>query len=98
MTTTLRSDFKNLQIESRGAVTILRVHRPDVLNALNRETLSEIEAFAQRFVADPAQGALIITGSGEKSFISGADIGELAVLDPRGAEEISQFRSEERRV
>jgi len=91
MTTTLRSDFKNLQIESRGAVTILRVHRPDVLNALNRETLSEIEAFAQRFVADPAQGALVITGSGEKSFISGADIGELAVLDPRGAEEISQF-------
>ena len=91
MTTTLRSEYKNLQAESRGAVTVLRVHRPDVLNALNRETLTEIEDFALRFVADSAQGALIITGSGETSFISGADIGELAVLDPRGAEEISQF-------
>jgi enoyl-CoA hydratase len=72
-------------------VTVLAIHRPDVLNALNRETLAEIDACAARFVDDPAQGALIVTGSGEKSFISGADINELAVLDPRGAEDISRF-------
>src|SRR5262249_36294356 len=64
---------------------------PDVLNAINRETLGEIEAFAHAFIADPEQGALVLTGSGEKSFISGADINELAGLDPRGAEEISRF-------
>src|SRR5205814_3387259 len=40
---------------------------------------------------DDSQRALVVTGAGEKSFISGADINELAVLDPRGAEEISRF-------
>jgi len=82
---------ENLRLERRGAVTLLEVHRPAVLNALNRATLAEIEAAARGFVEDPDQGALIVTGAGEKSFISGADINELAVLDPRGAEEISRF-------
>ncbi len=91
MTTMLTGSYKNLLVEQRDAVTVLTVHRPEVLNALNRETLGEIEDAARRFVADPGQGALIITGSGDKSFISGADINELAVLDPRGAEDISRF-------
>ncbi|HYM81505.1 MAG TPA: enoyl-CoA hydratase-related protein [Candidatus Limnocylindria bacterium] len=91
MTTTVGSTYRNLRLEMRGAVAVLSVHRPDVLNALNRETLGELEDFTRRFVDDPAQGALIVTGSGEKSFISGADIQELAVLDPKGAEEISRF-------
>ncbi|MBI1798411.1 MAG: enoyl-CoA hydratase/isomerase family protein [Candidatus Eisenbacteria bacterium] len=89
--TTAAQTFRFLRLETRGAVTVLYVHRPDVLNALNRETLGEIDQAVARFVDDPAQGALIVTGSGEKSFISGADINELAVLDPRGAEEISRF-------
>ena len=72
-------------------MTVLSVHRPEVLNALNRETLGEIDQAAARFIDDPAPGALIVTGAGEKSFISGADINELAVLDPRGAEDISRF-------
>jgi len=83
--------YKNLQIERRGAVTVLLVNRPDVLNALNRETLGEIGEVAGQFVQDHEQGALIVTGVGEKSFISGADINELAVLDPRGAEDISRL-------
>jgi enoyl-CoA hydratase len=90
MTTTTET-FRFLRLETRGAVTVLYIHRPDVLNALNRETLAEIDQAAARFIEDPAQGALVITGSGEKSFISGADINELAVLDPRGAQDISQF-------
>jgi len=91
MTTGLHPTYRNLTLESRGAVTVLFVNRPDVLNALNRATLSEIEDAARRFVDDPAQAALIVSGAGEKSFISGADINELAVLDPRGAEDISRF-------
>ena len=91
MTVSVTPMFKNLLVEQRGAVTVLFVNRPDVLNALNRETLAEIEACARHFNADPAQGALIVTGAGDKSFVSGADINELAVLDPRGAEEISRF-------
>jgi enoyl-CoA hydratase len=83
--------YRNLQVERRDAVTILFVHRPDVLNALNRETLGEIEDGVRRFRADDAQGALIVTGSGEKSFVAGADINELAPLDARSAEEASRF-------
>jgi enoyl-CoA hydratase len=91
MTTALAGRYRNLVVESRGPVMILAVHRPEVRNALNRETLSEIEDCARRFVDDPDSGALIVTGSGEKSFIAGADIQELAVLDPRAAEQISRF-------
>jgi enoyl-CoA hydratase len=91
MSTALSSRYKNLQVEGRGPITVLSIHRPDVLNALNRETLGEIEDCARRFVTDAEQHALIVTGSGTKSFISGADINELAVLDPRGAEDISRF-------
>ena len=89
--TTTTAAYRNLMIEQRGAVTVLTVNRPDVLNALNRETLSEIESAARAFLGDAAQGALIVTGAGSKSFVSGADINELAVLDPRGAEDISRF-------
>src|SRR5262245_54490972 len=91
MSTALGSTSRNLLVESRGPVTVLSINRPAVLNALNRETLGEIEDAVTRFVADDSAGALVVTGSGEKSFISGADIQELAVLDPRGAEEISRF-------
>ena len=83
--------YRHLRVENRGAVTVLAVHRPDVLNALNRDTLGEIEQATGRFLEDPSSGAMIVTGAGEKSFISGADINELAVLDPRGAEDISRF-------
>ena len=83
--------YRNVLVDRREAVTVLTVSRPEVLNALNRETLGEIEDVARRFGDDAEQGALIVTGAGEKSFISGADINELAVLDPRGAEEISRF-------
>ena len=83
--------YRNLALERRDAVTVLSVQRPEVLNALNRETLAEIEQATQAFREDPEQGALIVTGAGEKSFISGADIQELADLDARAAEEASRF-------
>jgi enoyl-CoA hydratase len=91
MPTMTTSTYKNLLVELRGAVTVLFVNRPEVLNALNRETLGEIEQAARAFREDAGQRALVVTGAGEKSFISGADINELAVLDPRGAEDISRF-------
>jgi enoyl-CoA hydratase len=91
MPTTTSPTYKNLTVEQRGAVTVLFVNRPSVLNALNRETLGEIADVARAFSAAPEPGVLIVTGSGEKSFISGADINELAVLDSRGAEDISRF-------
>jgi enoyl-CoA hydratase len=91
MSTSTLPTYKNLLIERRDAVTILFVNRPQVLNAINRETLAEIADATRAFLADPAQGALVVTGSGEKAFISGADINELAPLGPAAAEDISRF-------
>lgn len=91
MSTTTAVTWKNLLYERRGAVSVLTIHRPEVLNAINRETLAEIADAVDRFVADPEQGALIVTGHGTKAFISGADINELAPLGPAAAEEISRF-------
>jgi enoyl-CoA hydratase len=91
MTQTTTSTYRNLLVETRESVTLLTVNRPEVLNAIDRETLAEIEDAAGRFLADDAQAVMIVTGFGEKSFISGADINELAPLDSRGAEELSRF-------
>jgi enoyl-CoA hydratase len=81
----------HLLLERRGAVTLLTVNRPDKLNALSRQTLAEIERAVDAFRRDAGQGVLIVTGAGDRSFVSGADIAELAALDARGAEELSRF-------
>jgi enoyl-CoA hydratase len=88
---TQTATYRHVRIEARDAVSVLTVNRPDVLNALNRDTIAEIEDAVAGFAADTGRRALIVTGAGEKSFVSGADIRELAALDPRGAEEASRF-------
>jgi enoyl-CoA hydratase len=90
MTTTM-TGYQNLKVEARGPITVLTLHRPEVLNALNRVTLLELERFVVVFLDDPVSRALIVTGAGEKSFVAGADINELAALDARSAEEASRF-------
>ena len=89
MTTT--ATYKNLLVETQGKVSILRVNRPEKLNAINRETLAEIADAVRAFVADESLGALVVTGEVVKAFISGADIGELQPLGPAAAEDISRF-------
>jgi enoyl-CoA hydratase len=91
MSTSTLPAFKNLRLERREQVTVLFVNRPNVLNAINRETLGEIADAVRAFTADDAQGALVVTGQGEKAFISGADINELSTLGPAAAEDISRF-------
>ena len=81
----------HLLIETRGPVAVLRVNRPAALNALTRDTLLELEAFAHRFQADGALGALVVTGAGDKSFVSGADIAELDALNARGLEDLARL-------
>ena len=74
--------FKNLIVESKDRIGRVTINRPEKLNALNRETLGELEAAFEGFASDPGVGAVILTGSGSKAFIAGADIGELARLTP----------------
>lgn len=75
-------DFQNLKLETREGVAVLTVNRPDKLNALNVQTLGELEqAFAHLATAADVRG-VILTGSGEKAFVAGADIAELATQTP----------------
>ncbi len=65
-----------------GRVAILTINRPDKLNALNEEVRVELLAALAAIEHDDSVGAVVITGSGEKSFIAGADIGEFAGRSP----------------
>jgi len=69
-------DFVRLEVE--GPTATLIVDRPKALNALNSQTLRELDEVIARCAADAALRALIITGAGEKAFVAGADIAEMA--------------------
>jgi enoyl-CoA hydratase/carnithine racemase len=79
--------FENLLIERDGAVAVLTVNRPKVLNALNTQTLDELRRAILELKLDEAVRAVVLTGAGDKSFIAGADINELAVQSPTGGRE-----------
>ena len=74
--------FDNLLIERDDAVAIVTFNRPKVLNALNSQTLTELAARMACLKNDAGVRAIVLTGAGEKSFVAGADINELAVLSP----------------
>ena len=74
--------FENLLLERDGAVAIVTLNRPKVLNALNNQTLAELSACMATLKADESVRAIILTGAGEKSFVAGADITELATQSP----------------
>jgi len=79
--------FENLLLERRGAVAVLTINRPQVLNALNSSTIDQIRRAVLEFKHDADVRAVVITGAGEKSFVAGADINELAEQTPaRGKE------------
>src|SRR5688500_8268793 len=74
--------FENLLLARETAVAIVTINRPQVLNALNVSTLDELRRDAADLTYDDSVRAVIITGAGEKSFVAGADIGELAAQRP----------------
>lgn len=75
-------NFENLLVDRDGAVSIITINRPKVLNALNTQTISELQRAIDELGEDSAVRALVITGAGEKAFVAGADINELAALSP----------------
>ncbi len=70
--------YKNLSILSEEGITTLVIDRPQKLNALNSETLAEIHQAFTAFKDDDDTRVIIITGSGRKAFVAGADISEFA--------------------
>lgn len=81
--------YENLLVEREGAVAIVTIHRPEKRNALNTLTISEIHHVMTALGADPSVGAIVLTGAGDKAFVAGADITELAVMTPAGGKDHS---------
>ena len=67
-------------LERHGAVAVLSLNRPQVLNALNADLLSKLSSELKRLDGDASVRAVIITGAGSKAFAAGADIAELNAL------------------
>ena len=68
--------YENILVSSEHRVAVITINRPNQLNALNRETIAELGAAFSSVDADPEIRCVIITGSGEKAFVAGADIKE----------------------
>ncbi|UZK70648.1 enoyl-CoA hydratase [Sphingomonas sp. S1-29] len=69
-------NYETILVEQRGAVTLVTLNRPQALNALNGQVLTELLDAMAAFDADPSQGCAVLTGS-EKAFAAGADIKEM---------------------
>ena len=81
----------NVMVEVKGGTAVVTVNRPDKLNALNRATLEDLSKAMGEAAADPAVRTVILTGAGEKAFVAGADIGEIAGLDAQSGREFALF-------
>ena len=83
--------FENLLVEKRDGIAFVTLNRPKVLNALNRKTVEELREALRDARDDAAVHVLILTGAGEKSFVAGADIGELAQRTAVDGKDFSLF-------
>lgn len=84
-------DYKNLLVDTEGKIAIIKINRPDKLNALNFETLTELQAVFNELKTNPEIFVVILTGSGEKAFVAGADILELNKLDSLEGKKFAEF-------
>jgi enoyl-CoA hydratase len=80
----------NVRTENRGGILVVTIDRPKVLNALNSQTVEEIYEVFAAARGDDAVKAVIVTGGGEKAFVAGADINELARKTPITGKETSE--------
>ncbi|EIW20378.1 MULTISPECIES: short-chain-enoyl-CoA hydratase [Pelosinus] len=74
------SQYTNLLFEVKDSIGMITLHRPKALNALNTELLQELSNLLDRIKEDTSIGIVILTGSGEKAFVAGADIAEMQTL------------------
>ena len=90
MSSEMKHILLDLEAKDEG-VAIIKINRPEVLNALNRETMSELSTAIDIVGADDKIKVLVITGTGEKSFCAGADIRYVVNIDPIEAEKYATF-------
>jgi len=94
MSTAMATTYENLILEIQDRVARVTINRPKVLNALNEKTVREIHAVFSSLRENPDVGVVILTGAGEKAFVAGADINELAVMTPLQGEASSKLGQE----
>jgi len=70
-------EYKNLILEQNGAIAVLTINRPKALNALNADTLTELSTVFDELGRDSSVKVVVLTGSGEKAFVAGADIAQM---------------------
>jgi 3-hydroxypropionyl-coenzyme A dehydratase len=80
------STMKYIQLEPQDDIAILRINRPEALNAMNVDVISELSKMIDILAADDSIKAVVITGAGERSFCAGADISYMVNIDPMQAE------------
>ena len=83
--------YENLVYEKRAGIAFITFNRPKVLNALNRKTIEELQHALLDARDDITVRVLILTGAGDKAFVAGADINELAQQTPVNGKEFSTF-------
>ena len=86
--------YENLLYEVKDQIARITFNRPNVLNALNRKTVEELGDCLNAARQDDAVRVLILTGAGEKAFVAGADINELAKRTPVDGKDFSLFGQE----
>src|ERR671937_2973651 len=80
------STMKHIQLEPQGDIAILKINRPEALNAMNVDVISELSKMIDILAADDSVKVVIVTGAGERSFCAGADISYMVNIDPMQAE------------
>jgi enoyl-CoA hydratase/carnithine racemase len=81
--------YENILLEKKNAIAYVTVNRPKVLNALNAATIEELRAAFHELKHDASVRVVLLTGAGEKAFIAGADIGELAKQESISGKEMA---------
>ena len=84
-------EFKHIEIKRDGKITIVTINREKALNALNAELIGEMQTFFRNHWLDNEIGCVVITGAGDKAFVAGADISELAKCNVQSAEKTSML-------
>lgn len=75
-----------VEIQKNGKTAVLTINRPEALNALNSQVLNDLKAALDELKKEADLRCLIITGAGPKSFVAGADIGEMYTMNPKKGE------------
>ncbi len=83
-------EYTSILSEQKDGITTITINRPDKLNALNKATLSELDHATGAAFNDTSVYGIIITGSGEKAFVAGADISEFAGISVEEGKQLSQ--------